>query len=60
MTAGFRGIRRDEVPDASIISRISQQVGGSFGTAILAGILTGATASMASQGALVTGFNHAF
>jgi hypothetical protein len=25
MTAGFRGIKRDEVPDASIISRISQR-----------------------------------
>ena len=31
MALGFRGLQRSQVPDASIISRIAQQVGGSFG-----------------------------
>ncbi|MQY27255.1 MDR family MFS transporter [Nocardia aurantia] len=43
MALGFRGLERHEVPDASIVTRIAQQVGGSFGTAVLAVILTGAT-----------------
>jgi EmrB/QacA subfamily drug resistance transporter len=42
MAAGFRGLERDEVPDASIVTRIAQQVGGSFGTAVLAVVLAGA------------------
>ena len=31
MALGFRGLARAEVPDASIITRIATQVGGSFG-----------------------------
>ena len=36
MALGFRGMARQQVPDASIITRIAQQVGGAFGTAVLA------------------------
>ena len=32
---------RESVPDASSVTRIMQQVGGSFGTAVLAVILVG-------------------
>lgn len=71
MALGFRGLQRHEVPDASIITRIAQQVGGSFGTAVLAVILTGAAtaagAGVASgagaagaQAALAGAFQHSF
>lgn len=39
MALAYRGLENDEVPDASLISRISQQLGGSFGSAVLAVIL---------------------
>ena len=41
MAVAFLGLEHEEVPDASIITRIAQQVGGSFGTAVLAVILAG-------------------
>ena len=42
MRAGaFEGLPRTSVPDASSVTRIMQQVGGSFGTAVLAVILAG-------------------
>lgn len=44
MTPGFRGLAHDDIPDASIITRIAQQVGGSFDAAILAIGLATATA----------------
>ena len=40
--AAFVGLRRDEIPHAGIITRIAQQVGGSFGVAVLAVILDAA------------------
>lgn len=46
MTAAFIGLERSDVPHASIITRIAQQVGGSFGVAILAVILDGALAGI--------------
>jgi EmrB/QacA subfamily drug resistance transporter len=64
MALGFRGLQRHEVPDASIITRIAQQVGGSFGTAVLAVVLTGATAAVTtagtSGGALAGAFQQSF
>ena len=39
MAAAYLGLRPDQVPHASSATRIMQQVGGSFGTAILAMIL---------------------
>ncbi|MEO5534603.1 MAG: MDR family MFS transporter [Pseudolysinimonas sp.] len=62
-TVGVRGLPRADVPDASIISLVSQQIGGSFGGAILAIILTGTTAAAitaGSQSALVGSFQQAF
>ena len=56
MTGAYHGLERNEVPDASIITRVSQQVGGSFGTAILAVILTNA----ATSGPLPDAFDRAF
>ncbi len=62
MTAGFRGLSREEVPDASVISRTIQQVGGSFGTAVLAVIVAAAATSppVESGGALQRAFQHGF
>jgi EmrB/QacA subfamily drug resistance transporter len=42
MAVGFVGLAREEVPHASIVTRIAQQVGGAAGTAVLAVILQGA------------------
>jgi EmrB/QacA subfamily drug resistance transporter len=39
MAAAYLGLRPDQVPHASSATRIMQQVGGSFGTAVLAVIL---------------------
>jgi EmrB/QacA subfamily drug resistance transporter len=41
MAGSFQGLPRASVPDASSATRIMQQVGGSFGTAVLAVILAG-------------------
>ena len=41
MAGAFTGLPRQSVPDASSVTRIMQQVGGSFGTAVLAVILVG-------------------
>ncbi|MGV9713586.1 MDR family MFS transporter [Gordonia sp. NPDC003424] len=56
MAVAFVGLDRAEIPHASIITRLAQQVGGAFGTALLAVILE---ASM--SGALTLGDRaHAF
>jgi EmrB/QacA subfamily drug resistance transporter len=43
----YEGLDRAEIPDASIITRTSQQVGGSFGSAVLALILASQVAGAA-------------
>ncbi len=43
MAGAFTGVPKASVPDASSATRIIQQVGGSFGTAVLAMILVGHT-----------------
>jgi MFS family permease len=63
VTAGaFRDIPSPDVPDASSTTRIIQQVGGSFGSAILALILAGALTShhAATAAASALAFNTAF
>jgi len=57
MALAFEGLARDEVPHASVISRIGQQLGGSFGTAVLAVVLQSALGSAAVPAA---GFRTAF
>jgi hypothetical protein len=39
MVGAFQGLSRSQVPHASTLTRIAQQLGGSFGTGLLAGIL---------------------
>lgn len=42
MTCAYVDIRRDQMPHASAITRIVQQLGGAFGTALVAVVLTAA------------------
>jgi len=59
--AAFVGLDRKEIPDASIITRIALQIGGSFGVAILAVILdSGQSSSRGSGDASVAAFDQAF
>lgn len=40
MTTAYVGLRHHEIPDASIVTRVGQQLGGSVGVAMLAVVLT--------------------
>lgn len=46
MAAAYVDLAKPQVPHASVITRIAQQIGGSFGTAVLAVILEGAAGSL--------------
>jgi EmrB/QacA subfamily drug resistance transporter len=58
MAVAFLGLEKEQIPHASVITRMVQQVGGSFGTAVLAVILSAALT--AHHGNLATGFDIAF
>ena len=58
MAVAFLGLDKEQIAHSSVITRTVQQVGGSFGTAVLAVILSGAVT--AHHGNLVTGFDQAF
>ena len=57
MTVAFVGLEREEVPHASILTRVAQQVGGSVGVAVLAVILS---AAYTSTGSVASAFDVAF
>lgn len=57
ITVAFDGLPNDDVPNASIVVQVGQQVGGSVGTALFAVILAD---QAAASGSLTTGFNIAF
>jgi predicted MFS family arabinose efflux permease len=57
MTASYVGLDRAQIAHSSVLTRIAQQVGGSFGTAVLAVILQ---QSISGTGAVVSGFHVAF
>lgn len=57
MAVAFIGLEHEEVPHASVITRIAQQVGGSLGVALLAVILASAATA---AGSLAVGFEVAF
>ncbi len=56
MAGAFQGVPHQEVPDASTMMRIVQQVGGSFGAAVLAVILA---TQLASHAVLTAAFRVA-
>jgi EmrB/QacA subfamily drug resistance transporter len=59
MMAAFIDLDRTSMPHASMITRVFQQVGGSFGTAIVAIVLQGAIVGTTPH-AVATGFDTAF
>jgi len=42
--AGYMGLDKQEIPHSSVLTRMAQQIGGSFGTAVLAVILASSVA----------------
>jgi EmrB/QacA subfamily drug resistance transporter len=61
MAGAFRGVQPNDVPDASTTTRIVQQVGGSFGAAVLAVILAhGLLTHGATVAARAAAFGTAF
>jgi EmrB/QacA subfamily drug resistance transporter len=58
MVASYIGLDKQQIPHASVLTRTAQQIGGSFGTAVMAVILEGAIA--AHPGALANAFHVAF
>jgi hypothetical protein len=56
MTAAYVDLPREQMPNASAITRIVQQLGGAFGTALIAVVLSAAT----SAAAPAAGFQAAF
>jgi hypothetical protein len=60
MAVAFEGLERSEIPEASIVTRIATQVGGSFGIAALAVVLQAAAAGATTIGDAVHAFNTSF
>ncbi len=58
MVAGYIGLDKQQIPHSSVLTRTAQQIGGSFGTAVLAVILEGAIA--AHPATLAGAFHVAF
>ncbi|MCX4091821.1 MDR family MFS transporter [Nocardia sp. alder85J] len=59
MTASYVGLNRGQIAHSSVLTRTTQQVGGSFGTAVLAVVLEAALASR-SAGHAAGAFHVAF
>ncbi|MFD9321687.1 hypothetical protein ACFWDQ_29195 [Streptomyces sp. NPDC060053] len=55
--AAYVGLRHEEIPDASIITRVAQQIGGSVGIAVLAVVLERTAGDARAPGALAEGFD---
>jgi predicted MFS family arabinose efflux permease len=60
MTGAYVGLEREEVPHASIITRVAMQLGGSFGVAVLAVILASNASGATSLAGLADAFDVAF
>ncbi len=60
MSVAFIGLDRPDVPHASIITRLAQQLGGAFGTAVLAVILEGSLRSATDPSGIAGAFDTAF
>ena len=58
VVAGYLGLDKGQIPHSSVLTRTAQQLGGSFGTAVLAVVLAGAIA--AHPAALADAFHVAF
>lgn len=62
MVASFQGLASSDIPHSSIITRTAQQLGGSFGTAVLAVILQSGLTAHVAQGTsgVATAYDQAF
>jgi MFS family permease len=60
MVGAYQGVPREQIPDASSTTRIMQQLGGSFGAAILATVLQQQLAAHAGAAGHAVAFDHAF
>jgi EmrB/QacA subfamily drug resistance transporter len=61
MAGAFSGLSKPQIPHASSMVRLMQQVGGAFGAAVLAVILASqVTAHAATAGGVATAFGHTF
>lgn len=60
MGAAFLGLEHEEIPDASMITRVTQQFGGAVGVAVLLVILQRNISDAHTPDALASGFDHAF
>ncbi|MFE4173983.1 MDR family MFS transporter [Streptomyces sp. NPDC056909] len=60
MGAAYVGLRPEEIPQGSGISRVTQQVGGSAGTAVLTMIVQRTSAGAHTPAARASGFGDAF
>jgi len=58
MAVAYLGLDRAQIPHASVLTRTAQQIGGSFGVAVLAVIFESAVA--AHHGDLIAAFHVAF
>ncbi|WP_062645724.1 MDR family MFS transporter [Streptomyces maremycinicus] len=58
--AAYVGLRHEEIPDASIITRVAQQIGGSIGIAVLTVVLQRSAGDARTPEALAHGFDAAF
>ncbi|WTJ00213.1 multidrug efflux MFS transporter [Streptomyces sp. NBC_00723] len=58
--AAYVGLRHEEIPDASIITRVAQQIGGSVGIAVLAVVFQHSAGDAHTPGDLADGFDTAF
>ncbi|WP_436774824.1 MDR family MFS transporter [Yinghuangia sp. YIM S09857] len=58
--AAYAGLSGTQIPDASIITRVAQQVGGSVGTAVLAVVLQHTASGAGTPAELADGFDQAF
>ncbi|MCK9903416.1 multidrug transporter [Parafrankia colletiae] len=59
-SAAYVGLGHEEIPHASVITRIAQQIGGSLGTAVLAVILQHSVDGAGTPDALADAFGAAF
>lgn len=60
MAVAYVGLEHAEIPHASLLTRLAQQLGGAFGTALLAVILQAAVGTSSSLTELAQGFDVAF
>ncbi|WP_454613851.1 hypothetical protein [Streptomyces collinus] len=60
MGAPYVGLRHQEIPDAGVITRVAQQIGGSVGIAVLTVVLQPASLGAHGPGALADAFDRAF